>query len=114
MIDHGLRLELHVILVQQGDEIGVSIGYLCQVILVRKPDILIGAGQRDGVLEVSSNVLPLENGILDIAIHDLLVERAVRKLVDRLTIHMWSLTVEKEGTGCQHCYQGDDDQENPQ
>jgi len=88
MINHGLRLELHVIRVQQGDEIRVSVGYLCQVILVRKPDIPIGAGQRDGVLEVPSNVLSLENGILDIAIHNLLVERAVRKLDDWLTVHI--------------------------
>src|SRR6266566_2706760 len=86
MIGHGLRLVLHVIRVQQGDEIRVAVGYLCQVILVRKPWDTIGAGQRDRVLEVTSDVLPLENGILDIAMHDLLVERAVkeaRRLVDR-------------------------------
>ncbi len=88
MIDHWLRLELHVILVQQGDEIRVSVGHLCQVILVRKPDTPIGASQRDRVLEVPSNVLSLENGILDIAIHDLLVEGAVRKLDDYLTVHI--------------------------
>ena len=57
------------------------------MILVRKPDIPIGAGQRDGVLEVTSDVLSLKNGIFDIAINDMLVERAVRKLDNLLTIH---------------------------
>ena len=86
MISHGFRLVLHVILVQQGDEVGIAVGYLRHVIMVRKPDIPIGVRQRDRVLEVPSNVLSLENGILDIAIHDLLVEPAVRKLDDWLII----------------------------
>src|SRR6202043_3448446 len=106
MISCGLRLVLHVIRVEQGDEGRVAVGYLCQVILLRKHGVPIGIGQRESVLEVPSNVLSLESGILDIAIHDLLVERAVRKLADWLTIRIWSLTVEKEGAGSKHCYQG--------
>src|SRR6266568_3982186 len=112
MISCRLRLVLHVIRVEQGDEVRVAVGYLCQVILVRKHGVPIGIGQRESVLEVTGDVLPLESGILDIAIHDLLVERAVRKLIDWLTIHIWSLTVEKQGAGCQHCYQGNDEKEN--
>jgi hypothetical protein len=44
------------------------------VILVRKPHHPIGVGQRDSVLKITGDVLSLENGILDIAIHDLLIE----------------------------------------
>ena len=102
------------VLVQQGDEVGIAVGYLRQVILVRKHGVTIGIGQRESVLEVPGDVLSLESGILDIAIHDLLVERAVRKLIDWLTIHIWSLTAEKQGAGCQQCYEPDDEKENPQ
>src|SRR5713226_6369083 len=102
------------VLIQQGDEVGIAVRYLRQVILVHKHGVAIGIGQGERVLEVTSDVLSLESGILDISSHDLLVERAVRKLVDRLTIHIWSLTVEKEGTGCKHCYQGNGEKENPQ
>ena len=82
MISYGLRLVLHLMRVEQGDEVRVAVGYLCQVIMVRKQGVTIGIGQRDSVLEVTGDVLPLESGILDIAIHDLLVECAVRHLAD--------------------------------
>jgi hypothetical protein len=74
MIGNGLRLVLHVIGVQQGDEVGVAIGYLRQVILIRKHEVTIGISQSASMLEVTSDVLSLESGILDIAIHDLLIE----------------------------------------
>src|SRR5579863_8212350 len=74
----------------------------------------IGIAQGESVLEVTADILSLENGILDVAAHDLLVERAVGNLADRLTIHNWSLTVEKEGPECKHGYQGNGEKENPQ
>ncbi len=77
------------VLIQQGDEVGIAVRYLRQVILVHEHGVAIGIGQGERVLEVTSDVLCLES----ISIHDLLVERAVRKLVDRLTIRIWSLTV---------------------
>ncbi len=56
--------------------------------MVRKHRVAIGIGQGDSVLEVTSDILSLENDIHDIVMHDLLVERAVWKLTDWLTIHI--------------------------
>src|SRR5712692_6425629 len=103
MISCGLRLVLHVIRVQQGDEVRVAVGYLCQVILVRKHGVPIGIGQRESVLEVTGDVLPLESGILDIARLNLLIKRTIRELSDRLSRDMCALSEEeREGPEDQH------------
>ena len=51
------------------------------MILGRKHRVPIGIGQGDSVLEVTSNILSLEGGILDIARLNLLIERTIRERV---------------------------------
>src|SRR5918912_864883 len=63
-----LRLVLHMILIQQRDQVRVPVGYLRKVIMVRKDAIALGVHQLYSVSQVASDILSLENGILNIPI----------------------------------------------
>ena len=62
------------------------------------------------MLEVTSNILSLEGGILDIARLNLLIERTIRELSDRLSRDMCALSEEeREGPEDQHDASNEED-----
>src|SRR5438128_2472194 len=73
------------------------------MILDRKHRVPISIGQRESVLEITSDILSLERGILDIACLHLLVERTVWELSDILSLDICTVReVLRDGTEDQH------------